>query len=756
VYLTGNTAQLGNWNPAAIAMTKESDSVWSVTLPIKEGENIHFKVTAGSWWTEALDKDEARYNEFALNVKSDTTVRVAVYDWLNRMINGRPVYSAKRFHPNRGPATLDDLWRYHPGDDTTWRSPAYNDSGWATTNPYIRWTQPSDPRWDGMGWFRFHMYVDSSLWNKTVAIRISQLGASQIYYNGRLLYSFGKIGGSASTTEPNAMVWWQQFQFDPHYDQLIAVRYANYDWKSILSTGYFPGFLIRLGDLNTTLQDAASVREQAVRQTIFTLIPLTLFFLHFFLYGFYRKQRQNLFYAICMLGFAGLTYFNYERNVIVNVETIVLFTKLSTFSVAVAIFFGLLTNYESIYETLPRRTWVFFGVFCLVSLAVLTGFLIKLVGTLNYIFFGLTFADIVYGAVAKKRKQLHGGWLLMAGFAILAIFVVLQILLDYSVVLSVLGSNQVYVYGMMGLAVSMSVFLSYNFSRINRDLEVQLDNVKLLSEKAIEQERVAHKLDLERKVIEVENDRKNKELESARELQLSLLPKSVPKLKGLEIAAFMKTATEVGGDYYDFIPCDNGSLLVALGDATGHGLKAGNMVTATKGLLNILSETEKVEDILISANRAIKQMNLHMLTMCLAIARIKGTTLKYSSAGMPPLLVYRAQSRECEQYVLKAMPLGAVARFPYESIRVDLFPSDVVLMASDGLIEFFDEGRETFGIQNIVASLKRHAEKPAQEIMDGLHQDVRRWGGDSTLVDDLTMIVMKMTSQQDAVENIAD
>jgi serine phosphatase RsbU (regulator of sigma subunit) len=747
VYLTGNTPELGAWNPSAIPMKKESDSVWSVTLPLDDGEKIKYKVTAGSWWVEALNKDEARYDNLELKVKSDTTVFVVVYDWLNSMSNGRPVYSTKRFHPNRGPVTIDALWKYHSGDDSDWASPAYNDSGWVVTDPFIRWTNPADPTWDGLGWFRFHMYVDSSLWNETLAIRIQQLGASQIYYDGRLLYSFGKVGALASTTEPNAMSWWLQIHIDPQYDQLIAVRYANFDWKHIIGAGYYPGFLIRLRDINTALRDASGARENAVRQTVFTLIPLTLFFLHFFLYGFYRKQRQNLFYAICMLGFAGLTYFNYERSVVVDVDTIVLFTKLASFSVAVAIFFGLLTNYESIYVRLPKRTWAFFGMFCLVSLVSITRVFAEYSGALNYIFFGLTLVDIVYGAFSKNSKNLHGGWLLFAGFAFLAVFVVLQILLDYGFLTSFYGLNQVYVFGMMGLAVSMSVFLSYNFSRVNRDLEVQLDNVKLLSEKAIEQERVAHKLDLERKIIEVENERQNKELESARDLQLSLLPKAVPKLKGLDIAAIMKTATEVGGDYYDFTESGDGSLTIAIGDATGHGLRAGNMVTATKGLLNILSGTEKVEDILISANRAIKGMNLHMLTMCLAVARFRGGSLTYSSAGMPPLLVYRAQSGKCEQHVLKAMPLGALLHFPYESKSLTLQPGDIVLMASDGLTEFFSESRETYGAQNVMKSLETHAGKPAEDLIGCLYEDAKVWGGNAPLADDLTMIVIRMMSE---------
>src|SRR6185369_17623955 len=89
--------------------------------------------------------------------------------------------------------------------------------------------------------------------------------------------------------------------------------------------------------------------------------------------------------------------------------------------------------------------------------------------------------------------------------------------------------------------------------------------------------------------LRAENERRALELEEARQLQLSMLPASVPMLPGLEIAAYMKPATEVGGDYYDFHVGEDGTLTVAVGDATGHGLKAGTIVTATKGLFNALA-----------------------------------------------------------------------------------------------------------------------------------------------------------------------
>jgi len=85
-------------------------------------------------------------------------------------------------------------------------------------------------------------------------------------------------------------------------------------------------------------------------------------------------------------------------------------------------------------------------------------------------------------------------------------------------------------------------------------------------------------------ILEAENERKSQELEEARELQLSMLPKELPQLPYLDIAVYMQTATEVGGDYYDFHVGLDGTLTVVIGDATGHGMKAGTMVTAAKSL----------------------------------------------------------------------------------------------------------------------------------------------------------------------------
>jgi serine phosphatase RsbU (regulator of sigma subunit) len=746
VYLSGRNAQLGGWDPSAVPLRKGSDSLWSTTLTFQDGEEVEYKVTAGSWWTEALDSSESLFNNLRLVVRSDTVVQVKVYDWLNGMSNGIPVIDDKRFRPRRPYFTLDGLWKYRAGDSIHWSDPHFNDSAWVITDPFISWSDSLQASWRDIGWFRFHVFVDSSLWNRTLAIRIHQLGASEIYYNGNLLYRFGKVGTTSATYEPNAMSWWQQIRIDPQYEQLIAVRYANPDWGSQVGMGFAPGFLITLKDVNTAFRTATGVRVNAEVQMVFTLIPLILFFVHLSLYGFLRSQRQNLYYALCMLGFSGLTYFSYARDLVVDVDKLVLLSKLGGVSVSFAILFGLLTVFELNYSALPKRIWAY------VSMAAVTGFLLLMdyrfttVTAWNYIFFAVTTLDGILVSFKKGNVSLRGDWLLLLGFLMLTGFVSFQMLVDYGIAPQTQWTRQSYAYGMVSLALAMSMFLSYNVARVNKDLEVQLNNVRELSDRTIEQERISHKLELERTAIEVENERRSKELESARQLQLSLLPTSVPHVEGLDIACFMRTATEVGGDYYDFINPTPDGVTIAVGDATGHGLKAGHMVTATKGLLNALAGSPDLVAIMTSANRAIKQMNLPMLTMCLAIVRIEKNALTYTSAGMPPLLVYRALTRECELHVLKAMPLGAVAHFPYASTSMSLARGDVAVITSDGVTEMFDVTRDTYGIENVMNSLKLHADKPSSEIVRSLFHDAATWAGKTPLEDDVTLVVIKVVA----------
>jgi serine phosphatase RsbU (regulator of sigma subunit) len=246
-----------------------------------------------------------------------------------------------------------------------------------------------------------------------------------------------------------------------------------------------------------------------------------------------------------------------------------------------------------------------------------------------------------------------------------------------------------------------------------------------------------------RQEIEAENEQRIKELEEARQLQLSMLPKSVPQLPHLEIAALMQTATEVGGDYYDFYLGEDGALTIAVGDATSHGLKAGTMVAATKSLFNHLAAQTSVVETLHDASRALKLMNLRSLFMALTLVKVQGDRLYCSVAGMPPILIYRAATRTVEEVSLRGVPLGALSNYAYHQAEITLAANDVVLLMSDGLPERFNPASELFEYERTKEALSAHACAAPRAIVDGLLRASDEWAKGRPLDDDLTLVVLK-------------
>ncbi|MGH7595234.1 MAG: PP2C family protein-serine/threonine phosphatase [bacterium] len=138
-----------------------------------------------------------------------------------------------------------------------------------------------------------------------------------------------------------------------------------------------------------------------------------------------------------------------------------------------------------------------------------------------------------------------------------------------------------------------------------------------------------------------------------------MLPQTVPQLPNLEIAVYMKTATEVGGDYYDFHLAEDGTLTVAIGDATGHGTKAGTVVTATKSLFQVLAQNDDSPQVFRRFTQTLKSMNLGRMYMAMTLIKFKDNKIKIAAAGMPPALIYRAATKSVEEVNIKAMPLGS-------------------------------------------------------------------------------------------------
>ena len=162
----------------------------------------------------------------------------------------------------------------------------------------------------------------------------------------------------------------------------------------------------------------------------------------------------------------------------------------------------------------------------------------------------------------------------------------------------------------------------------------------------------------------------------------------------------MRTATEVGGDYYDFRITPDGALVAAVGDATGHGARAGTMVTVIKSLFSAHPPEGELGEFLGEANDTVRKMELGRMAMALCLARFDNGRMTFSSAGMPPALVRRAASGQVEELTTPGMPLGGLAD-GYGQLAVDLVAGDMVVLMSDGLPELPDADGEPLGYERV-------------------------------------------------------
>ena len=245
-------------------------------------------------------------------------------------------------------------------------------------------------------------------------------------------------------------------------------------------------------------------------------------------------------------------------------------------------------------------------------------------------------------------------------------------------------------------------------------------------------------------LLQMEFDQKKKELDAARDLQLSMLPAKIPDHPQIEIAAFMQTATEVGGDYYDFHNHPDGTLTMVIGDATGHGAMAGTMVTATKSLFNLLSGNEDIAEILNHINYSIRKMHLPNLFMAMGLVRLKNDILELAGAGMPPALIYRSATENIESAPLKGLPLGSFADFKYSKINVKLNKGDVVALMSDGLPELFNSKYEMLGYEQVTTLFSEVINESPEKIIEHFTNSASKWLNGNKQQDDMTFIVFKM------------
>ena len=233
-----------------------------------------------------------------------------------------------------------------------------------------------------------------------------------------------------------------------------------------------------------------------------------------------------------------------------------------------------------------------------------------------------------------------------------------------------------------------------------------------------------------------------KEIEGARALQLSMLPSAAPERRDVDVSFGMRTATEVGGDYYDVREGPDGSLELVIGDATGHGTRAGLLVVAAKTLFQTEADGSAPSAALQRANLGVKSLNLSRMNMALTRLSLTKGTLRLSAAGMPPALHFRAAVKSVQEITSQAPPAGQMKSARYADVEVAFEPGDRLALFSDGFPECLDPEGAQLGYDAAREAFAAAASKSPKEIVEALFAAADAWAKGRPYDDDVSFLVL--------------
>jgi phosphoserine phosphatase RsbU/P len=242
----------------------------------------------------------------------------------------------------------------------------------------------------------------------------------------------------------------------------------------------------------------------------------------------------------------------------------------------------------------------------------------------------------------------------------------------------------------------------------------------------------------ERRLLSIE-----KELEIAREIQSSILPSSIPELKGLRIHVAYRPMTAVAGDFYDFIPVDQNRIGFLVADVTGHGVPAALIASMIKvAMQSIAASAHDPREVLGGLNRILsRQLRDQFISAAYLWVDTGTRKALYSAAGHPPLLRWRRD--RLERIESNGIVFGVRPDSDYPVCDIPIQPGDRFLLYTDGVTEPESASGDSFGDCKLEQVVRINHSRTPSELSDQLLSEIRRWRStSSTQQDDITLIVI--------------
>ncbi|MCW3122067.1 MAG: hypothetical protein JWQ38_1559 [Flavipsychrobacter sp.] len=491
-----------------------------------------------------------------------------------------PMFTRDSFASEGRRFELRKNWRFLPGNDTavTLATADYDDSKWLQLTD-IR-SNPVMDTFNSVGWFHYHFITDSGFKDIPMALEVTQYGASEVYFDGKRIETFGTINGRDSSD-----------YFDPQYvpfllsipnagQHVISVRYANFDANHNQSfyKSNFRGFKIRLGEAKyAIISDRGQTTLTCTLYIMLFGIFIALAVSHFFLYLYYKASRPNLYFSIFCVSLA-VGFFIIDINKLSHYPNVELRNNIIT---AIFLASGCLSLSGFINKLFSANKLRFKIVVFLSVVAPLLWFTYAPAGVVAFMILagGVILEAIIFTIRAIYRK-VPGAKIVGSGILFFTIFIVIITVL----VLSHLSISEDTLLGtillftaacaILSIPISLSLYLAWDFARINKDLKHKLQQVETLSEHALTQEqekkrlletqndRLEHdvaqrtaEVVAQKEKIEKQHNELKKEKKKSDDLLLNILPEEVAeelKEKGSSEAKLFNDVTVLFTDFVDF------------------------------------------------------------------------------------------------------------------------------------------------------------------------------------------------------------
>jgi serine phosphatase RsbU (regulator of sigma subunit) len=248
------------------------------------------------------------------------------------------------------------------------------------------------------------------------------------------------------------------------------------------------------------------------------------------------------------------------------------------------------------------------------------------------------------------------------------------------------------------------------------------------------------------------------ELQIARTVQQSLLPKFRPEIPGFQVAGWNRSADDTGGDFYDWKRLADGRWAVILADVTGHGIGPAILASVCRAYSRAsFNERDNLETIVRNINQSFAEdlTPERFATFVAVVCEEDSDQIELLSAGHGPLLVYSLASNSCHFVDSQAVPLGILPELPsVRPAKIGMQPGDIVFLITDGFIEWENKYGEEFGASRLVQAICQNSDRDPEIIIAGLYESVLRFAGGTPQKDDLTAVLIKRVPNRNAGDSI--